>query len=195
MGSDVGAPTARVVAPVEPAGLAGALAAAGRYVWLHRYLYLMLVPAALCGSLTLLAQAPQTPPPPPQQTDQVKITLTGGAQPKFAIAGFIPLSQDAETVAAAKTIGDVLDYRVRASSREAYCSPTRGAQGNALKTICAMPFCLAGDIGHIRIDADGHSHRIAFSVDPLLARASTYWMRRRMPSSLGMASTRLARDS
>ena len=70
--------------------------------------FLMLVPAALCGSLTLLAQAPQTPPPPPQQTDQVKITLTGGVQPKFAIAGFIPLSQDAETVAAAKTIGDVL---------------------------------------------------------------------------------------
>ena len=69
---------------------------------------LMLFPAAICGSLTLLAQAPQTPPPPPQQTDQVRIVLTGGAQPKFAIAGFIPLSQDAETVAAAKTIGDVL---------------------------------------------------------------------------------------
>jgi TolB protein len=69
----------------------------------------MLVPAALCGSLTLLAQAPQTPPPQPQQTDQVRITLTGGgAQPKFAIAGFIPLSSDAETVAAAKIIGEVL---------------------------------------------------------------------------------------
>jgi TolB protein len=70
----------------------------------------MLVPAALCGSLTLLAQAPQTPPPQPQQTDQgVVITLTGGgAKPKFAIAGFIPLSSDAETVAAAKIIGDVL---------------------------------------------------------------------------------------
>lgn len=68
----------------------------------------MLVPAALCGSLTLLAQAPQTPPPS-QQTDTVRITLTGGgAQPKFAIAGFIPLSQDAETIAAARTIGEVL---------------------------------------------------------------------------------------
>ena len=70
---------------------------------------LMLVPAALWGSLTLLAQAPQTPPPSQQQADTVRITLTGGgAQPKFAIAGFIPLSQDAETVAAAKTIGEVL---------------------------------------------------------------------------------------
>jgi putative aldouronate transport system permease protein len=47
MGSDVGAPTARVVASAGAAGPAGALAAAGRYVWLHRYLYLMLVPAAL----------------------------------------------------------------------------------------------------------------------------------------------------
>ena len=71
---------------------------------------LLLIPAALCGSLTLLGQAPQNPTPPPsQQADTVRITLTGGgAQPKFAIAGFIPLSQDAETIAAAKTIGDVL---------------------------------------------------------------------------------------
>jgi signal transduction histidine kinase len=35
----------------------------------------------------------------------------------------------------AKTIEGVLDYSVRVSSREAYCSPTRGAQDNALKTI------------------------------------------------------------
>ena len=31
----------------------------------------------------------------------------------------------------AETIADILDYNVRVSSREAYCSPTRGAQGNA----------------------------------------------------------------
>jgi TolB protein len=68
----------------------------------------MLVTAATCGSLTLLGQQPPTPPPPQQQTDTVRITLTGGQQPKLAIAGFIPLSSDAETIAAAKTIGDVL---------------------------------------------------------------------------------------
>src|SRR5262249_28289878 len=33
------------------------------------------------------------------------------------------------------TIKSVLDYTIRVSSREAYVSPTRGAQGNALKTI------------------------------------------------------------
>jgi len=35
---------------------------------------------------------------------------------------------------ASETIADILDYSVRVSSREAYVSPTRGAQGNALKT-------------------------------------------------------------
>jgi DNA topoisomerase VI subunit B len=66
-----------------------------------------------------------------------------------------------------KTVRAVLDYRVRASSREAYCSPTRGAQGNALKTIVAMPFALDLSVGRVRIDAAGVSHRIAFSVDHL----------------------------
>src|SRR5690348_11613739 len=33
-----------------------------------------------------------------------------------------------------ETVDDILDYAVRVSSREAYVSPTRGAQGNALKT-------------------------------------------------------------
>src|SRR3954466_12818928 len=67
----------------------------------------------------------------------------------------------------AKTVRNVLDYTVRASSREAYVSPSRGAQGNALKTIVAMPFALDGSIGRVRIDADGRSHRIAFTVDHL----------------------------
>ena len=40
-------------------------------------------------------------------------------------------------------VADMLDYTSRVSSREAYASPTRGAQGNALKTILAMPFALA----------------------------------------------------
>ena len=43
----------------------------------------------------------------------------GGVAPKLAIAGFIPLSNDAETVAAAKTIADVL-YDDIAYEREYY---------------------------------------------------------------------------
>src|SRR5712672_3549310 len=37
----------------------------------------------------------------------------------------------------AETITGILNFAVRVSSREAYVSPTRGAQGNALKTIVA----------------------------------------------------------
>ena len=64
------------------------------------------------GAAVSLQLAGQQPPaaPTPQQSDTVRtvISSTGGGPPKLAIAGFIPLSNDAETVAAAKTITDVL---------------------------------------------------------------------------------------
>ena len=41
-----------------------------------------------------------------------------------------------------KVVEDILDFSVRVSSREAYVAPDRGAQGNALKTLVAMPFVL-----------------------------------------------------
>jgi hypothetical protein len=66
-----------------------------------------------------------------------------------------------------ETIDDILDYTVRVSSREAYVSPTRGAQGNALKTIVAMPFALDGNAGETLIEARGIAHRIRFVVDPI----------------------------
>ena len=59
------------------------------------------------------------------------------------------------------------------SSREAYVSPTRGAQGNALKTILAMGYVLdrerqGGDaeaVGVTIIETRGVAHRIEFRVD------------------------------
>ena len=42
------------------------------------------------------------------------------------------------------TIEAALDFTVRASNREAYVAPDRGAQGNALKTLIAMPYVAAG---------------------------------------------------
>jgi len=65
----------------------------------------------------------------------------------------------------ADVIEDILDFGVRVSSREAYVSPTRGAQGNALKTILAMPFVLDGDHGRVEIWTRGARHTIDFSVD------------------------------
>jgi DNA topoisomerase VI subunit B len=65
------------------------------------------------------------------------------------------------------TVTDILDFSSRVSSREAYVAPDRGAQGNALKTILAMPFVLDGAAGHVEIRAHGLCHRIAFTVDAL----------------------------
>jgi len=65
----------------------------------------------------------------------------------------------------ATTITDVLDFQVRTSSREAYASPTRGAQGNALKTIVAMPFVLDGAAGRVEITVNGIKHLIDFAID------------------------------
>ncbi len=67
----------------------------------------------------------------------------------------------------AETIADILDFSVRVSSREAYVAPDRGAQGNALKTLVAMPFVLDGGQGVIEVDAGGTRHRIEFTVDPI----------------------------
>jgi DNA topoisomerase VI subunit B len=72
----------------------------------------------------------------------------------------------------ADTIESVLDYTIRVSSREAYVSPTRGAQGNALKTILAMGYVLdrrreSGDeaAGVTLLESRGVAHRIEFKVD------------------------------
>jgi DNA topoisomerase VI subunit B len=64
-----------------------------------------------------------------------------------------------------ETVAGILDFSVRVSSREAYASPTRGAQGNALKTIIAMGFALDGTKGETLIESRGIAHRISFKVD------------------------------
>ena len=70
----------------------------------------------------------------------------------------------------AKTIEGVLDYSIRVSSREAYCAPTRGSQGNALKTILPMGYVIderhgEAASGKTIIEANGVAHHIAFAVD------------------------------
>lgn len=64
-----------------------------------------------------------------------------------------------------QVVKDVLDFAVRVSSRDAYVSPTRGAQGNALKTLVAMPFVLDGEHGKLEIEARGGRHTIVMGVD------------------------------
>ena len=68
----------------------------------------LFVGVVAAGSAVLLAQQP--PASQPAQQSEFRIVINGppGLPPKLAVAGFIPLASDAETVAAAKTIGDVL---------------------------------------------------------------------------------------
>ena len=65
-----------------------------------------------------------------------------------------------------ETVEKLIDYSARTSSRAAYASPTRGAQGNALQTIIAMPYALAGeDCETMAIESRGVEHRISFATD------------------------------
>ena len=56
------------------------------------------------------AQQPATQPPVPQQPTEIATTISGegGSAPRLAVPDFIALSTDAETLATAKTIGQVL---------------------------------------------------------------------------------------
>jgi TolB protein len=60
--------------------------------------------------VSIAAGGQQQPPPDPQQPKEVRtiISSSPGVPPKLAVPDFIALSGDAETVAAAKTIGQVL---------------------------------------------------------------------------------------
>ncbi len=63
------------------------------------------------------------------------------------------------------TVDRLLDFSIRVSSREAYVAPDRGAQGNALKTIVAMPFVLDGEEGRVDVLGGGFASSITFGVD------------------------------
>jgi hypothetical protein len=66
---------------------------------------------------------------------------------------------------AADVVERLIDLHTKTSSREAYIAPTRGAQGNALQTILAMPFALDGATGRTVIEAQKIAHTIDFSID------------------------------
>ena len=60
----------------------------------------------------------------------------------------------------------ILDFSTKTSSKDYYISPTRGAQGNALKTLIAMPYVLSGGAGgQLEISSQGVRHVITVAVD------------------------------
>ena len=89
------------------------------------------------------------------------------------------------------TVRNILDYTSRASSREAYVSPTRGAQGNALKCVVAMGFALDGQRGVTVIESRKVLHEITFRVDQLRQRPV---IDHQQTSSLLQKGTRLRVD-
>ena len=65
------------------------------------------------------------------------------------------------------TVQRILNFATRTSDKSAYRSPTRGAQGNALKTILGIPHALAGPAcAPVLIEARGVRHTIRCWVDP-----------------------------
>jgi len=90
-----------------------------------------------------------------------------GVAPEITVTvgqGFIRVSDNGPGLPAS-TIDGVLDFSVRVSSREAYVAPDRGAQGNALKTLVAMPYVLDGQRGRLEIAAQGVRHDITLGLD------------------------------
>jgi DNA topoisomerase VI subunit B len=65
-------------------------------------------------------------------------------------------------------VARIFDYDRQTSSREAFIEPTRGAQGNALQTILAMPVVICGSRGEIVIESCRVRHDLSFTVDPVL---------------------------
>jgi hypothetical protein len=63
------------------------------------------------------------------------------------------------------TVTRVLDFNTRTSDKAAYRAPTRGAQGNALKTVLGIPAAL-GVRAPVYVEARGVRHRIEAGLDP-----------------------------
>jgi DNA topoisomerase VI subunit B len=68
------------------------------------------------------------------------------------------------------TLRGAMDFTVRVSNREAYVSPCRGAQGNALKTLLPMPWVVDPEHGKLIVAAHGRRHVIACGADPISQR-------------------------
>lgn len=96
---------------------------------------------------------------------------TAGVAPEVnvevsAVGGLITLTvTDNGCGIPAKTIHKILNFNTRTSDKAAYRTPTRGAQGNALKTVLGIPQALGGT-EPVVITAHGVRHSIRAWIDP-----------------------------
>ena len=63
-----------------------------------------------------------------------------------------------------QVINSILNFNTRTSDKAAYKAPTRGAQGNAFKTIIGIPHALGG--GSVVIESKGKRHEITATATP-----------------------------
>lgn len=88
---------------------------------------------------------------------------------------YVEHDQETETVVLAvrdngpglptETVEKILNFQTRTSDKAAYRSATRGAQGNALKTVLGIPHAL-GCAAPVVIEAQGVRHTIRAWIDP-----------------------------
>jgi TolB protein len=66
--------------------------------------------ACACVLIAVPAAQNQPPPPPQQQAGEIELSISGepGTPPRYAVPDFLSAGGDAETAAAAKTVGQVL---------------------------------------------------------------------------------------
>ncbi|MDP3064169.1 MAG: hypothetical protein Q8O40_13310 [Chloroflexota bacterium] len=73
----------------------------------------------------------------------------------------------------AEVVERILDYSTRTSDKQVYVSPTRGAQGNALKAILGIPYVLSRTdpkAGLMVIESRGVRHTVVVRFDTIASR-------------------------
>jgi DNA topoisomerase VI subunit B len=92
-------------------------------------------------------------------------------------------------------VGKLEDYSTRTSDKLAYVAPTRGAQGNAWKTVMAMPFVLDGERARpIVIEAQGIRHQIQVRADQIMRQPAVEYRAEELTVKNGGTSIELERD-
>jgi hypothetical protein len=66
----------------------------------------------------------------------------------------------------AGVIGRILDFDTRTSDKAAYRAPSRGQQGNAIKTLLGIPVALGAPKGRLIIETQGRRHDLVVWITP-----------------------------
>ena len=95
----------------------------------------------------------------------------------------------------AEVVRKLIDYSTRTSDKLSYVSPSRGQQGNALKTLLAMPYVLDGEYAKpILIEAQGIRHQIHVRADQILRQPAIHYQAEELTVKNGGTAVVLERE-